>query len=48
MQLPKKQKYFSELFGPLLKSALNFEHFEKKDEAHSWYISKITDFQIRS
>ena len=35
MQLPKKQKYFSELFGPLLKSALNFEHFEKKDEAHS-------------
>ena len=35
MQLPQKQKSFSELFGRLLKSALNFEHFGKKDEAHS-------------
>ena len=30
MQLSQKQKNFSEFFLALLKSRLNFEHFEKK------------------
>ena len=34
-QLFQKQKDFSELFLAFLKSALNFEHLQKKDELHS-------------
>ena len=41
MQLSKK-KTFSEFFSAFLKSSLIFEHFEKKDDSHSWGISKIT------
>ena len=43
MQLSPKQKTFSEYFCAFLKSSLNFEHFQKKDDSHSWGISKITD-----
>ena len=43
MQLAGKQKTFSQLFSAFLKSSLNFEHFQKKDDSHSWGISKITD-----
>ena len=43
MQLSRKQKTFSEFFCAFLKSSLNFEHFQKKDDSHSWGISKITD-----
>ena len=43
MQLSRKQKTFSEFFSAFLKSSLNFEHFQKKDESHSWGISEITD-----
>ena len=43
MQLSRKQKTFSEFFSAFLKSSLNFEHFQKKDDSHSWGISKITD-----
>ena len=42
-QLPQKQKTFSEFFSAFLKSSLNFEHFQKKDDSHSWCISKITE-----
>ena len=43
MQLSRKQKTFSEFFCAFLKSSLNFEHFQKKDDSHSWGISKITE-----
>ena len=43
MQLYRKQKTFSDFFSAFLKSSLNFEHFQKKDDPHSWCISEITD-----
>ena len=43
MQLSRKQKTFSEFFCAFLKSSLNFEHFQKKDDSHSRGISKITE-----
>ena len=43
MQLSRKQKTFSEFFSAFLKSSLNFEHFQKKDDSHSLGISKITE-----
>ena len=43
MQVSRKQKTFSEFFAAFLKSSLNFEHFQKKDDSHSWGISKITE-----
>ena len=35
MQLSQKQKTLSEKFYSFLKSILNFEHFQKKDDPHS-------------
>ena len=35
MQLSQKQKPFSEFFSTFLKSRLNFEHIQKKDDTHS-------------
>ena len=32
-----EQKTFSGFFVPFLKSILNFEHFQKKDDLHSRY-----------
>ena len=43
MQLSQKQKTFSEFFCAFLKSSLNFEHFQKKDDSHRSDISEITD-----
>ena len=43
MQLSRKQKTFSEFFSSFLKSTLNFGHSRKKDDSHSWGISKITE-----
>ena len=43
MQFSKKQKKFSIFFPVFLKLRLNFEHFEKKDDPHSFCISEITD-----
>ena len=43
MQLSRKEKTFSEFFDAFLKSSLNFKHFQKKDDSHSWGISKITE-----
>ena len=43
MQLSRKQKTFSDFFSAFLKSSLNFEHFQKKDDSHSSDISEITD-----
>ena len=35
MQISQKQKPFSELVSAFLKSILNFESFQKKDDPHS-------------
>ena len=43
MQLSLELKTFSQYFATFLKSALNFEYFEKKDDLHSFCISEITD-----
>ena len=43
MQLSRKQETFSEFFCRYLKSSLNFEHFQEKDDSHSSDISEITD-----
>ena len=42
MQLSQKQETFTEVFWGVLKSSLNFEHFQKKDDSHISYISEIT------
>ena len=43
MELYEKQNNFADVFAGFLKSRLNFEHFEKKDEPHTFCISGITD-----
>ena len=40
--LSQKQKTFSEFFSAFLKSTLNFEYFQKKDDPHSRFISQNT------
>ena len=37
-QLSQKLKTFSRFFPAFSKSNLNFEHFQKKDDAHSFFI----------
>ena len=44
-QLFRKQKTFSEFFSSFLKSSLNLEHLQTKDDTHSWCISDIPDYQ---
>ena len=39
--LSRKQKTFSPFLSSFLKSTFNFEHFQKKDDPHSRYISEI-------
>ena len=39
----QKQETFSQFFSAFLKSILNFENFQKKDEPHRRCISEITD-----
>ena len=43
MQLSEKQNSFCQIFAEFLKSAWNYEPFEKKDDPHSYCISEITD-----
>ena len=40
MQLSKKVKTFSWFFNVFSKSRLSFEYFQKKDDAHSLFISE--------
>ena len=42
MHLSQEQKTFSPFSEEFLKSTLNFEHFQKKDDPHSWCISEVT------
>ena len=43
MRLSQKKENFSEFFSAFLKSTLNFEHFPKKEQPDSGFISEITD-----
>ena len=47
LHLSHKQDNFSQFFSPFYESALNFEHFQKKDYPHSLCISEITDHERR-
>ena len=40
MQLSQKLNTFSGFFPAFSKSTLNFEYFQRKDDAHSSFISK--------
>ena len=46
-KLSRKHKSFSEYFFAFSKSTLNFEHFQKKDDPHSCFISEITHSEKR-
>ena len=48
MLLSQKQNIFSKIFSPFFESALNFKHFQKKDDPHSLCISEITDHERRA
>ena len=43
MQLSQKHKTFCQFFTAFLKSSWNFEHFDKKDDAHRFCNFEITD-----
>ena len=47
MQLSQKLKNFSEFFPDFSKSGLNFEHFQKKDDASSLFICEATACEKR-
>ena len=47
-ELSQKQESFSGFFFAFLKSTLNFKHFPKKEDTHSWCISEITDSEKRA
>ena len=47
LQLSQILKTFSEFFPAFSKSRLNFEHFQKKDNAHSIFISEATAYERR-
>ena len=47
MQWPQKLKTFSPFFPLFSKSRLNFENFQKKDDAHSLFISEATACEKR-
>ena len=47
MQLCQKLKSSSGFFNVFSKSRLNFQYFQKKDEAHSLFISQATACQKR-
>ena len=47
-ELSQKLKTFSQFFRAFSKSGLNFEHFEKKDDSHSLFISEATACENRA
>ena len=48
MQISPKPKTFSEFFIASIKSTLNSEYFEKKDQSHSLSITEIIDCETGS
>ena len=47
MQLSQKLKTFSPFFPAFLISTVNFEHFQKKDDAHSLFAPAATACEKR-
>ena len=47
MKLSQKLKTFSQFFSLFAKSRLNYECFQKKDEAHSLFIFEATACEKR-
>ena len=47
MQLYQKIEIFYQFLSKFLKSTSSFEHFEKKDEPHRWFISEVIDCKER-
>ena len=47
IQLPEKLERFSAFFIPFFQSALDFKHFEKKDEPHFPRVPEIIHSQTR-
>ena len=47
MQLSQTLKTFSEFFPAFSKSRLNFEYFQKKDDARNLFISEATALEKR-
>ena len=47
IQLSEKVKTFSRFFNVFSKSRLSFEYFQKKDDAHSLFISEATACEKR-
>ena len=45
MPLSQKHKTFSEFFSPFLKSTLNSEHLEKKNDPKKFFSYKLTDYE---
>ena len=48
MQISPKPKTFSEFFIASMKSTLNSEYFETKDQSHSLSITEIIDCETGS
>ena len=48
MQISPKPKTFSPFFIASMKSTLNSEYFEKKDQSHRLSITKIIDCETGS
>ena len=48
MQISPKPKTFSAFFIASMKSTLNSEYFEKKDQSHSLSITEIIDCETGS
>ena len=48
MQISLKPKTFSASFIALMKSTLNLEYFEKKDQSHSLSITEINNCKASS
>ena len=43
MELSLKPRIFPDFIVPFVESTSNFEHLEKKDHRHSYFISYLTD-----
>ena len=48
MQISRKLETFSQFFIAFLKSPLNFEYFEKKDQSHSLSITEVSNCKAGS
>ena len=47
MHSSEKENTFSQFFCAFFESTSNFEHFQRKNDPHSFCISEITDTEIR-